>query len=133
MNTIRITWELGCAVTFITQLQLRPTKLCQVWEKILIERMHGDSSARRHSQEHFRFFAQNVWKGLDFTMHFNYPEAKERIKWNTLVYWTFHGRDAIQFICLIVDENKGIGCFKPCFKNPVIGSDILAYKVLQCN
>ena len=60
-------------------------------------------------------------------MHFNNPEAKERIKWSTLVHCTFHGRAAIQFICLIVDANKGIGCFK----NPIIGSDILPYKVAE--
>ena len=43
-------------------------------------------------------------KGWDFTMHFNNPEAKERIKWSTQVYSTFHGRAAIQFISLMVEE-----------------------------
>ena len=37
-------------------------------------------------------------------MHFNNPEAKERIKWSTQVYSTFHGRAAIQFILLMVEE-----------------------------
>ena len=61
-------WELGYVVTFNAQLDeknlLRPRKVCQVWEKILIERMHGDSSARQqHSQDHFRFFQRMYGRG----------------------------------------------------------------------
>ena len=95
-----------------------------MWEKIFIERTHGDCRSSILNGN-LAFFASNVWKGADFTMHFDKPQAKKHIKWSTL----YISSQCYDWIYLVDGCRGGKQIQGP--KHLIIGNDILIQNTIS--